>query len=134
MLISTKGTNAIRALVDIVKHQDECEYIPLSAIATRLNVSRKYLECIMCLLAKNKMVCVCKGKFGGYRLCKSPEEYSLFDILIITEEEFKTSPCHCVDKNGQCKEKSSCTVLNTCNELHQLICNYLKNKTLKDLL
>ena len=72
MLISTKGTNAIRALVDIAKHQDECEYIPLSAIATRLNVSRKYLECIMCLLAKNKMVCVCKGKFGGYRLCKSP--------------------------------------------------------------
>ena len=90
MLISTKGTNAIRALVDIAKHQDECEYIPLSAIATRLNISRKYLECIMCLLAKNKMVCVCKGKFGGYRLCKNPEEYSLFDILIITEEEFKT--------------------------------------------
>lgn len=133
MLISTKGTNAIRALVDIAKYQKEDEYIPLSTIAIRLNISRKYLESIMTLLSKNHMVKVCKGKFGGYRLIKKPEEYSLFEILIITEEEFKTSPCQCI-KNGKCKEKSSCSVLSTYNELHYLICDYLKKKTLKDLI
>ena len=134
MLISTKGTYALRAMSYMANNNGNNEYICLSTMATNLNISRKYLESIMTILAKNKLVDVCLGKCGGYKLNREINEYSLFDILIVTEQEFKTTSCSCINKNDECNEKSSCSVLNTYNELHDLICDYLKNKTLKDLL
>lgn len=134
MLISTKGTYALRAMSYIAKNNGDNEYICLSCIANNLCISRKYLESIMTLLAKNKLVDVCLGKCGGYKLNRPVEEYSLFDILIATEQELKTTPCNCIGENSTCNEKSSCSVLNTYNELHEMICDYLKKKTIKDLI
>ncbi len=110
------------------------KYICISCISNRLNVSRKYLESIMTLLAKNNLVDVALGKCGGYRLNRKLEDYSLYDILSITEEEMKATSCNCIKQDGECKQKSSCTVLDTYNELHELIIDYLKNKTILDLL
>ncbi len=134
MIISSKGTYAIRAIVDMAQNDGLNNYICLSSISNRLDVSRKYLESIMTLLAKNNLVDVCLGKCGGYKLNRKLEDYRLYDILSITEEEMKTTSCNCVSKDGLCNQKSSCTVINTYNELHELIINYLKNKTIKDLL
>lgn len=134
MIISSKGTYAIRALIDMAQNNGKDKYICLSNISSRLNVSRKYLESIMTLLAKNNLVDVALGKCGGYKLNRDLKDYSLFDILSITEEEMKTTACSCINSNDQCQEKSSCTVYDTYNELHNLIIDYLKNKTLEDLI
>lgn len=134
MIISSKGTYAIRAIVDMAKNDGENNYICLSSISNRLNVSRKYLESIMTLLAKNNLVDVALGKCGGYKLNRKLENYSLYDILVVTEEEMKATSCNCINQDGICNQKSSCSVINTYNELHDLIINYLKSKTIKDLL
>ena len=134
MIISSKGTYAIRAIVDMAKNDGENNYICLSSISNRLNVSRKYLESIMTQLAKNNLVDVTLGKCGGYKLNRKLEDYSLYDILVVTEEEMKATSCNCIKQDGICNQKSSCSVIETFNELHELIINYLKNKTIKDLL
>ncbi len=134
MLISAKSTYAIRAIVDMARHNGESEYICLSSIATRLNISRKYLESIMTLLAKSGLIDVCKGKCGGYKLNKEIKEYSLYDILIVTEEELKAISCSCINNSGTCEGKDCCSVLETYNELHDLIKEFLKKKTIKDLM
>ncbi len=133
MLISTKGTNAIRALVDMADHGGEEKYICISCIASRLNISRKYLESIMTLLAKNKLVDVAYGKCGGYKLNKKPEEYTLLEILLVTEEKIQTVSCSCLEEK-ECHNEDNCCTLGLYQELHELILDFLRNKTIRDLM
>ena len=60
-------------------------YIPMKDVAKRQNLSLKYIERIMPVLSKNKLVKAVHGKGGGYKLSKSPEEYRIGDILRLTE-------------------------------------------------
>lgn len=132
MLISTKGTYAIRVLVDLAQNGGEDNYISISEISERLNISRKYLESIMTLLSKNGIIDVCRGKNGGYKLNKKPEDYKLIDILCVTEDGLAPVPClkECDDS---CSLKKSCTALETWKELHDLINKFFDKKTIFDL-
>ncbi len=134
MLISSKSTYALRTLAYMAKNNGENKYICLSCIACDLNISRKYLESIMTQLAKSGLVDVSKGKCGGYKLNRKPEAYTLYDVLMITEEELKTTSCCCVGSDGTCKEKECCSVLCIYSELHDLINDFFKNKTIKDII
>ena len=87
MKISTKGRYAIRVMIDLAEHA-EGEYIPLADIAKRQEISEKYLEAIVSLLVKAGLLVGLRGKKGGYRLTKSADQYSLADILKITEGSF----------------------------------------------
>lgn len=135
MGISTKGTYALRALTDMAENNGEKEYICISSISSRLNVSRKYLESIMTALSKNKLVDVAYGKCGGYKLNRKPEEYSLYDVLSVTEDNLKNVSCPCVGKDPEhCSEMKTCTLLSTLKEMHKLSMEFLDNKTIKDLM
>ena len=71
MFASTKGRYALRVLADLAEHDtDENEYIPLKDIARRQEISEKYLEAIVKLLVKEKLLIGVRGKGGGYRLAK----------------------------------------------------------------
>ena len=50
MLISTKGRYALRVMIDLAEHQTD-GYIPLKEVAQRQDISEKYLETIIRLLA-----------------------------------------------------------------------------------
>ena len=64
MLISTKGRYALRVLIDMAEHSSQ-EYIKLSDIADRQEISEKYLESIVRQLVVNKIVTGLRGKGGG---------------------------------------------------------------------
>ena len=80
MMISTKGRYALRVMLDLAGHR-ESGYIPLAEIAARQKISEKYLESILSVLSKAGMLDALRGKGGGYRLAKAPEDYSVYDIL-----------------------------------------------------
>ena len=84
MLISTKGRYALRVMIDLAEHQAE-GYIPLKTIAQRQGFSEKYLESIIKLLVKAQLLSGVRGKGGGYRLTKTPEQYTAGQILRLTE-------------------------------------------------
>ena len=75
MMISTKGRYALRVLIDMAEHQTD-GYIPLKEIAKRQEISEKYLESIVKTLVKGGVVEGMRGKGGGYRLCKSPDQFT----------------------------------------------------------
>ena len=50
-MISTKGRYALRVMIDLAQHKDE-EYVPLNEIAIRQEISEKYLEIVLKILAK----------------------------------------------------------------------------------
>ena len=85
MLISTKGRYALRVMIDLAEHRSG-EFISLKEIAQRQEISEKYLESIIRTLVKAKVVESLRGKGGGYRLTKNPEQYTVGSILRLTEE------------------------------------------------
>ena len=71
-MISTKARYSLRVMVDLAQHQEET-YVPLKEIAKRQEISEKYLEIILKMLVKGKIVKGLRGKGGGYRLTRMPE-------------------------------------------------------------
>ena len=132
MLVSTKGRYALRIMIDLAEHQRD-GYIPLKETAGRQGISEKYLEGIIKILVKDKMLTGVRGKGGGYRLTKRPEEYHLDEILTLTEGSL--APVACTRKDAEpCRHADSCCTLPVWVGLSEVIQAYLNKITLKDLM
>lgn len=132
MLISTKGRYALRVMIDLAEHQAD-GFIPLKVIAQRQGISEKYLESIIKLLVKDKLLTGIRGKGGGYRLEKAPEEYTVGSILRITEDSM--APVACLEPGADvCTRAAECRTLPMWLGLDKLIRDYFENITLADLM
>lgn len=132
MLISTKGRYSLRVMIDLAEHQSD-GFIPLKEIAQRQGISEKYLESIIKLLVKDKLLLGLRGKGGGYKLTKSPEQYSVGSILRLTEESL--SPVSCLEPNADaCPRVAACRTLPLWKGLNQVISDYLDHITIADLM
>ena len=131
-MISTRGRYCLRFLIDLAEHQGE-GYIRMKEVADRQGVSLKYLEKILPALAKNNIVDGIQGKGGGYRLTRKPEEYTLGEILLLTEGTL--APVACLECGAApCDRAADCRTLPIWTELDRRISEYLNSVTLADLL
>lgn len=131
MLISTKGRYALRVLIDLAEHRSD-GYIPLKVIAQRQEISEKYLESIIKLLVKAKLLKGLRGKGGGYQLTKEPKQYTVDAVLRLTEESL--APVACLEEGAAvCPRRTVCRTLSMWQGLDELIHGYLSGITLADL-
>ena len=132
MLISTKGRYALRVMIDLAEHQAD-GFIPLKVIADRQEISEKYLESIIKLLVKAKLLNGLRGKGGGYHLTKAPEQYTVGRILRMTEDSI--APVSCLEPDAAaCPRAAECRTLSLWQGLDKVINDYLDNITLADLM
>ncbi len=131
MLISTKGRYALRVLIDMAEHSGS-DYIKLKDIAERQEISEKYLESIVKVLVKNQIVEGLRGKGGGYRLSKGPDEIIVGEILRIMEGGL--APVACMEEtNLPCPKVSECRTREFWRGLDETIRRYTDNFTVADL-
>lgn len=131
-MISSRGRYALRVLADLAR-QTPGVYVPLKDIAAREELSQKYSEAIMTTLSKGGLVEGIHGKGGGYRLSRKPEEYSLAEILTLTEGCLAPVSCLC-DGASPCDRSTPCPTLPVWEELERIITEYLSSVTLADIL
>ena len=132
MLISTKGRYALRILVDMAEHQSE-NYITLQEVAQRQDISEKYLEAIVRELVKKGVVTGQRGKGGGYRLQKAPEQVNVGDILRYMEGSL--SPVACLEEGAPpCRRSARCQTLEFWRGLNEAIRSYTDQFTLADMM
>lgn len=132
MLVSTKGRYALRVMVELACHNRE-EYVPLRTIAQQQGISEKYLESILTVLSKAGAIDGLRGKGGGYRLNREAKNYSVGEILRLAEGTL--APVSCLDCTpNKCERAASCRTLPMWEKLNTLICNYLYNVSLADLI
>ena len=132
MLVSTKGRYALRVMVDLAEHQ-AAGRIPLKEIAARQGISEKYLENILATLVRANMLSGMRGKGGGYVLTRPPEQYTVGEILRLTEGGL--APVACLEQHpNTCPRCGECATLPMWEGLERVICNYLDGITLQDLL
>ena len=131
MIVSTKGRYALRVMIDLSEHQSE-KYVPLKEIAARQEISEKYLENILKVLVQNGFLEGLRGKGGGYRLTRSPDQYTVGEILMLTEGSL--APVSCLTPHATpCSRMANCRTYEMGKGLNDLISNYFDNITLADL-
>ncbi len=132
MKISTKGRYALRMLLDLAEHRAD-GYIALKDIAARQGVSKKYLEQIVPILNRSDLLRTNRGNQGGYMLVKTPDQYTVGEILQLTEGSF--APVACVGKNPEeCVRSAECPTLPVWQGLYKVISEYLDGITLQDII
>ena len=132
MLISTKGRYALRVMIDLAEHQSD-GFIPLKVIAERQEISEKYLESIIKLLVKARLLNGVRGKGGGYQLTKSPDQYTVGSILRLTEDSL--APVACLGPGAApCAKAAECRTRSLWQGLDKVIRDYLDSVTVADLM
>ena len=132
MIVSTKGRYALRVMVELAQHQGD-GYVPLNVIAERQDISEKYLESILKVLVQDKLLTGLRGRGGGYRLTKVPEDYTLGEILRLTEGSL--SPVACTEEGEHdCPRKESCPSHPVWQKLDHIINAFFDGIKIADLI
>jgi len=132
MMISTRGRYAIRLMIDLAEH-GTTDYIRLKDISERQDISQKYLESITTTLSKSGLIDGAHGKGGGYRLNRTPEEYTIGEILRTTEGSLAPVACLGCDAK-KCERESVCRTLPMWEKLYHLVNDFFDSMTIADLM
>ena len=131
MKISTKGRYAVRLMLDLAMSETESP-VRLKEIAGRQGISDKYLEQIISILNKAGYVKSVRGPMGGYCLVRKPEEYTVGEILRLTEGSL--SPVECAGANGICKRQEKCASQILWKRLNDAVYQVVDGVTLEELM
>lgn len=131
MKISTKGRYALRLMLDLAQNQKTVLWHLKTLPKGR--IYQKYLEQIVPILNRAGLLKTTRGYQGGYMLSKSPQSYTVGDILRITEGSL--APVACLeDEENQCDKYETCMTVGVWKGLYKVINNYLDSITLQDIL
>lgn len=109
------------------------EYIPMKDVAARQGISLKYLEKILPVLTRNNMIEGVHGKGGGYRLTRQPSDYSVGEILRLTEGEL--APVACLESDAySCGRTSECRTFPMWQKFYRMMNEYFDSVALSDLM
>lgn len=132
MNVTSKGRYALMVMIDLAQHPDD-GFISLKTIADRQGISMKYLEMIVGNLKKAQLVDSTRGKEGGYKLSRKPEEYNVGEILNCLEDNL--APVACIKAGSiNCDRSDACLTVPMWKELDDITNAYLATVTLTDLL
>ena len=130
-MVSTRGRYALRVLIDLAEHNSGA-YIPMKDVAARQDISLKYLERILPTLTKAKLIEGVHGKGGGYKLTRSPEEYSVGEVLRLTEGNL--APVACLSADAEpCEKAAECRTLSMWRGFYDLTNKYFDGITIASL-
>ncbi|MCR5669451.1 MAG: Rrf2 family transcriptional regulator [Butyrivibrio sp.] len=130
-MFSTKGRYALRIMIELAERGGD-DFIPLKVISEDQEISKKYLEIIAKELVKGKLLVGASGKHGGYKLTRSPEEYTVGEIIELMEGPIV--PVMCLAPGAEeCPRYKVCKTLPMWKEFYQIEHDFFYGKTLADL-
>ncbi len=131
MMVSTKGRYALRVFIDLAQHETD-GYVSLSEIASRQDVSLKYLETIVATLVRSGLLKSQRGISGGYILTKPASEITVLQILDVTEGNL--SPVACINCGDSfCTREGKCLTKPMWEQLNTLVNDFFDNITIQDI-
>ena len=130
MKISTKGRYAMWLMLDLAEHAEEgCASV--KSIAQRQGISDKYLEQIIKSLSEAGLVESHRGKQGGYTLTKPVQEYTVGEILRVTEGSLALVSC--VEDASCCAQCGGCVTKDVWQKISDAINDVVDHITLDTL-
>ena len=134
-MLTMKTRYALKAL-GILSERGPGQATLIAEIAEREGIPKKFLEAILRELRQHGLLLAQRGRGGGYRLSKPPEEIALAEIIRALDGPLAPVPClsrTAYERCPECKSEHACGVRLVLHDLHQATANILENTTLADL-
>lgn len=129
MKMSSKARYGLYVAVELAKQYSQNEVVPVAMLAQTTGVTEKYLEQIIALMKKEKIVVSLRGSSGGYKLTDSPSNITVGRILRAVEDNLEIVDC----LHKGCVSKCNCVAHNLWAKLYENINFYLDTITLQQL-
>ncbi len=130
MNFTAKSRYALKIMMDLADFNGE-GLQQRQKIAARQGISPDFMDHIMARLRAHGLVTSIRGRQGGFRLEKSPDEISLWDIFSAVEEGL--FPVQCVEDSG-CQLEAQCIAHDAWLDVAHIIQVELVKRSLGDLL
>ena len=136
MKLSLRGEYALRALVVLgLRHNPQGTVVRIQSISEEQNIPGKFLAQILNDLRAAGFVESRRGKEGGYRLARSPEEISLAEVIRMIEGPL--APVSCVSEKYYqrctCPDEARCAVRDVMFDVRASIVGVLEKVTVAEL-
>lgn len=133
-MLTRKGKYGLKAMVDLA-------WLPVGQlafvndIATRNQISKKFLDAILVELRNAGFVQSRKGKEGGYRLARPPEEIKVGHVVRVLDGPLAPFPCASRTRYERCEDcdEANCQVRHMMLDVRNAIADVLDNRTLADM-
>lgn len=79
-IVSTKGAYGLTAVTVLAREKDKA-LLQIKDIAKKGDIPQNYLEQILVILKKSGLVESIRGANGGYKLSKSPNDITVYEVL-----------------------------------------------------
>jgi Rrf2 family protein len=134
--LSKKGEYALRALIDLgIAAKVGRELVRVSELAEKEHLPVKFLEQVMQQLREASYVESVRGKFGGYRLAKLPEQILIGQIVRLIDGPL--APIGCVSQSAyeacSCPDEVHCGLRMLMLDVRNAIANILDRYSLADV-
>jgi Rrf2 family protein len=135
-MLSQKAKYALRALM-MLAEQPGSDLVLIADIAERENIPRKFLEAILVELRRHGLLFAKRGKAGGYRLARPPEDITFGEVIRIMDGYLAPIPCasrYNFRPCDDCADPRTCSVRWMMIEVRDAIAGVLEKRTLVDAL
>jgi Rrf2 family transcriptional regulator, cysteine metabolism repressor len=130
--LTTRSEYALLALIHLARHEGE-EYVPVAVIAEAQAVPHRFLEQLLLVLKRGRLVKSQKGQRGGYRLGRAPEKISLAEVIRLLDGALaptESVSTYFYEPTPVEREKR---LLRVFQEIRDLVSNKLEKTTLADV-
>ncbi|WP_045218037.1 RrF2 family transcriptional regulator [Desulfonatronum thioautotrophicum] len=131
MKIPTKIRYGLRFLLDLAEHGGQ-GVVTLREAARRQDISQKYLWQVVAPLKSAGLITAERGKDGGFRLTRDPQEISIRDVYTAIEGD--CALVGCLTRPEICPRHTRCYVRDVWDEISQGLGDLMHGITLKHIL
>jgi Rrf2 family iron-sulfur cluster assembly transcriptional regulator len=107
MNLTSKSRYALKIMMDLAHYGAQQPLVRRSEIAARQGIPTDYLDQIMIKLRSGHLVESTRGRSGGYRLSRSADDISMWDLFSAVEES--VIPVECISSGNVCDFERSCS-------------------------
>ena len=119
----------LRLLMYLALRHDDT--VTIQEVSDRFAISKNHLVKISHQLTKSGLIESLRGRNGGVRLANSPENISVEEALLATEDNFDL--VECFSENNQCVITDVCRLSKVLNNARDAFFEVLQQVTLADL-
>ena len=133
MLVPQKCQYALRAIFELAKHKGQGP-VKIAEIAEVQAIPPRFLEVILSQLKQAGFVTSQRGKQGGYRLVRSPEELTIGEVIRFIEGPIGPVDCMVGESEQNCPLYGDCVFLPMWERVRKAISGVYDTTTFQDLL
>tara|TARA_A200000113_G_scaffold83107_1_gene73948 strand:+ start:2289 stop:2699 length:411 start_codon:yes stop_codon:yes gene_type:complete len=134
-MISKKCKYALKALTFMAKNKDRSTPIFSSEIASKEGIPKKFLEAILRELRNVQILQSRRGKNGGYRFNKPPNEIYLTEVMRVIDGPIALLPCVSLNYYAPCEacEENVCSIKGVFETVRNETLSILSNTSIQSL-